>query len=636
MPQIVVGTAGHIDHGKTALVKALTGIDPDRLKEEKERGITIDLGFANLDIDEEIKVGFVDVPGHEKFVKNMLAGIGGIDVVMLVVAADESLMPQTREHLDICSLLHVKKGLTVISKIDTVEEEIVDLVELEVRSYLKTTFLNNAPIVRVSAHTGSGVPGLIDTLRSLCTEVKPKDTTCIFRMPVDRCFTMKGFGTVVTGTSISGSIQKDDEVEWLPTRRRTRIRGIQVHGKPSDVVTAGQRTALNLQGVEVSEIQRGTVMTQPGVFEAASIFDCHLDLVRSAPGPILGRKRIRFHSGTAEIMGHVSLLGQKSLEPGEESFAQIRLEKPIFALSGDRFIIRQYSPMVTIGGGTILEVGPKRHRRRNDQVLLRLRQLKGATLEDRLCMLIEDAGPGSLKLNQLVGSTGISPEAIQSVVDGLVQVGRIRRLPENQPTFILEKTFQEIVQRTLVSIEGFHESSPLSVGVSRGDLKNKVCSSAPNLVFQAVVEELKGRKAIEISKNLIHVFGRTVTFSATQELIKQEINKEFDSAGIKLLTPEELIKKLKLEPDTARKILKLMILGDFVVKVTDDLIIHREALTKLIGILRSTKGSEMEIGVGEFKDLFDLSRKHAIPLLEYLDRERVTRRVGDSRVILGW
>ena len=325
MPHIIVGTAGHIDHGKTALVKALTGIDADRLKEEKERGITIDIGFANLAIDAATTIGFIDVPGHERFIKNMLAGVGGIDLVMLVIAADESVMPQTREHLDICSLLHIKQGFTVLTKIDNVESEMVDLVEEEVSEFLKGSFLENSPILRVSSLTLEGIPGVIERLRQYAAKIEPKDATQIFRLPIDRCFTMKGFGTVVTGTLIAGRIKKDEEVEIFPSQRITRVRGIQVHGHAANEAKAGQRTALNLQGIDVPDIQRGMVLTLPRMFQPTSMLDCYLELLPSAPNPIVLRKRIRLHIGTAELMGYVVLIGKDRLEPAQHSFVQIRI-----------------------------------------------------------------------------------------------------------------------------------------------------------------------------------------------------------------------------------------------------------------------------------------------------------------------
>ena len=634
MPHIIIGTAGHIDHGKTALVKALTGIDADRLKEEKERGITIDLGFANLDLDQETRMGFVDVPGHEKFVKNMLAGIGGIDLVMLVVAADESIMPQTREHLEICSLLHIRHGLTVITKIDTVDEEIADLVELEVRDYLKSTFLGHSPIVRVSAQSGDGVPKLVETLKALCAGIEPKDASQIFRLPVDRCFTMKGFGTVVTGTSISGSIHKEDAVELLPSGRQTRIRGIQVHGQASDVVEAGQRTALNLQGVELAEVHRGVVLTEPGLFEPVSMFDCHLELLESAPGPIRQRKRIRFHVGTAEIMGYVSLLGRERLEPGNQSFVQVRLEEPTFALPGDRFIIRQYSPMITIGGGEILEGNPRRHRRNDEHVLKRLETLKEGSLGDRLMIFVDEAGLGALTLEALVGRMGVVGSTIRPGLEAMAKQGSIRILSERPFTVVSRDVFQRALEQTLSLVRDFHAAKPLSVGISREELKTKVYEKSSNLVFQAALEELGSREEIAFAHDLIHAFGRKVTLGEDEESIKKKLTDEFLRSGVGVPTPAELFRKARVDPDTAKKILQLMLREGVVVKVNDDLMMHQEAMDAVVERVRSLKGTDTKLGVGEFKNLFGVSRKYAIPLLEYLDRERVTRRVGDSREIL--
>ncbi len=634
MSNVIVGTAGHIDHGKTALVKALTGIDADRFKEEKERGITIDIGFANLELDNDTTIGFVDVPGHERFVKNMLAGIGGIDVVMLVVAADESIMPQTREHLEICSLLHIQRGLTVITKTDTVDEELSDLVELEVREYLKPTFLGESPIVRVSSKTGAGIPELIETLKGVCGTVRPKDTSRSFRLPIDRCFTMKGFGTVVTGTLISGAVHKEDEVEVLPSGQTTRIRGIQVHGRASDVVTAGQRTALNLQSIDVSDIQRGMLLAESGLFEATSMFDCHLELVASAPGPIRLRKRIRFHVGTAEIMGYVTLLGQDSLEPGDAAFVQVRLQEPTFALPGDRFIIRQYSPMITIGGGEILEQQPRRHRRKDEKALERLRIFKDGNLDDRLMVLIQDAGLATLSVGDIVGKVGMLPDALQARLNHLVADGKVRPLSESPFVVVSEAAFSAAVEKTLARVLSSHRANPLAVGISREELKSRIFAGAPNLTFQAALEELIKRKQLAIAQDVIHAYGRTVTLSADEEEIREKLSAEFLRGGLKIPSPDELIRKAKVAEDTARKILRLMVREGVLVKITDDLLIHKASMDSIIQRLQALKDTAPKLGVGEFKDLAEVSRKYAIPILEYLDRQRVTKRVGDSRVIL--
>ncbi len=634
MAHIIVGTAGHIDHGKTALVKALTGIDADRLKEEKERGITIDIGFAHLALDAQTTIGFIDVPGHERFIKNMLAGVGGIDLVMLVIAADESVMPQTREHLDICSLLHIKHGLTVLTKVDKVEREIVDLVEIEAREFLKGSFLENSPILRVSSYTGEGIPQLIATLRDFITRIGPKDANDLFRLPIDRCFTMKGFGTVVTGTLIAGRVQKEEDVEIFPQQRTTRVRGIQVHGRAATEARAGQRTALNLQGIEVSDITRGMVLTIPRTFKPASMFDCHLELLRSAPNAIETRKRIRFHVGTAELMGYVVLLGQDRLEPGQSAFVQVRLEEPTLALPGDRFIIRQYSPMITIGGGEILDAMPEKHRRADKEALERLKTFKEGSLDDRLMTVIDDAGLKTADLSHLVARLGLVPARTRDRIAALAKAGRVRVLSENPLTMISEKILKEAADVTNTAIQRFHQTNPLVQGMGREELKARLFGEASNVFFQALLDKLVADKKIVVAQDLVYQLGRKVTLNADEERIRTQLSERFRSLGLQVPGPDELFDSLKLNRLTARKILQLMVKENALVKINEDMFVDREAMEKLIGDVKRLKTKSPKLGVGEFKDLTGVSRKYAIPLLEYLDRQRVTRRVGEERLIL--
>jgi selenocysteine-specific elongation factor len=634
MPHVIVGTAGHIDHGKTALVKALTGIDADRLKEEKERGITIDLGFAHLALDSNTRIGFIDVPGHERFIKNMLAGIGGIDLVMLVIAADESVMPQTREHLDICSLLHIKHGFTVLTKIDKVEAGMADLVEVEVRELLKSTFLEKSPIVRASALSGQGIPQVIETLRDFVGKIGPKDAEDIFRLPVDRCFTMKGFGTVITGTLIAGKVEKEKEIEILPTRRTARVRGIQVHGRAANQALAGQRTALNLQGVEVSDVQRGMVLTVPGMFKPTSTFNCHLELLRSVERPIEIRKRIRFHTGTAEIMGYVVLLGQRRLEPGESGFVQIRLEEPTFVLPGDRFIIRQYSPMLTIGGGKILDAAPAKHRRSDPVVIERLRVYRDGLIDDQLLAVIVEAGLKTIELSELSARRGLVPARVRERVMGLVKDVRVRLLTENPFVVVAAKGFNEAAQAAAALVAGFHEANPLVPGIGREELKARLFSDVPTLLFQAVLDKLVADKKIVLAQDLIHAFGRTVTLKADEEKMRDQLSERLKSLGLQVPTPDDLISSLRLDRNTARKLIQLMLKENALVKISEEMLIHRVAMDKLIADVKALKSKNPKLGVSEFKDLAGVSRKFAIPLLEYLDRQRVTRRVGDERMIL--
>ena len=634
MSHVIVGTAGHIDHGKTALVKALTGIDADRLKEEKERGITIDIGFAALELGPGVTIGFIDVPGHERFVKNMLAGVGGIDAVMLVVAADESVMPQTREHLNICSLLRISDGLTVITKSDAVHPELVELVEMELKDFLKPTFLAGKPILCVSSRTGEGVDRLRSALGQLAARVRPRDATRIFRLPIDRCFTMRGFGTVVTGTLISGQVSREDEVEILPLEETARVRGIQVHGRSTDAVRAGQRAALNLQGVEVDEVVRGMVLTPPGLFKPTSMLDCELELLPGAPRPIESRKRVRFHVGTAEIMAYVALLGCDRLEPGASALAQVRLEAPAFALPGDRFIIRQYSPMTTIGGGQILDSYPVRHRRRDAAVIEALDLLRDGGIRDRLRFLVSRAGLGSSGLVQLVGRVGLPPAVIRDELDALARAGEVRRLSDDPLWVISAPAFEGARSSVMASIRGFHQANPLLEGISREELRTRIFRHAPAAAFQAVIDDLIRDRQVAVVQDVIHKYGRKVTLGADEERIRRRLSERFLSLGLEAPSPDELIGSLKLDRSTARKIIRLMVREGELVRISEEMILHRGAIDSVIGQLRRSRDKNSRLSVGEFKELAGVSRKYAIPLLEYLDRQSVTRRLGDERLIL--
>jgi selenocysteine-specific elongation factor len=633
MPHIIVGTAGHIDHGKTSLVKALTGIDTDRLKEEKARGITIDLGFANLPLDAETTIGFVDVPGHERFIKNMLAGVGGIDVVLLVIAADESVMPQTREHLAICQLLRVQKGLTVLTKTDTVDRDFVDLVEVEVHEFLKGTFLADAPVLRVSAQTGEGIGELTSALRQLAGTVVPRDASRIFRLPVDRAFTMKGFGAVAAGTLIAGRVRRDDEVELLPDCKPARVRGIQVHGKTVDEARAGQRTALNLQRVDLADITRGMVVTVPGTFSPGTTFDVQLELLPGAP-PLPVRKRIRFHVGTTELIGYVVLLGQDTLEPGASSFAKIRLEKPAFALPGDRFIIRQYSPMTTLGGGEILDAQPPRSRRSDPATVDRLRIFTSGSLADRIRRLAVEAGAATLDEAAVVARLGIAHDIARKELLALGRGGSVRVLSDAPVTVADAGVFKRAASRTTDAVKRFHNAEPLLPGIGREDLKAKIFADASPSFFRAVLDDLVGTKTIAIDQEVVHAHGRSVTLQGADEKTRAQLLEKFRELGLQAPAPDDVAAAVGVDRGTARKIIQLLLKEQLLAKVNETLIVDRGALQKLVDDVRARKSVSPKLGVGEFKELTGLSRKYAVPLLEYLDGQRITRRIGDERVIL--
>jgi selenocysteine-specific elongation factor len=630
----IVGTAGHIDHGKTALVKALTGIDADRLKEEKLRGITIDIGFAHMNLGAAGTIGFIDVPGHERFIKNMLAGVGGIDLVMLVIAADESVMPQTREHLDICSLLRIKQGFTVLTKMDKVDADVADLAEVEVRDFLKGSFLEHSPILRVSAQTGQGITELVETLRGFVSTTAPKDAERMFRLPIDRCFTMKGFGTVVTGTLTDGVVRKEQDVEILPIQRATRVRGIQVYGRQVSEARAGQRAALNLQNVEVADIQRGMVVTETGFFTPTSMFDCRLELLRSASSPIQSRKRIRFHVGTAEVMGYAVLLGQDRLDPGNSAFAQLRLEEPAFALPGDRFIVRQYSPMTTVGGGEILDSRPEKHRRSDSRVLEILDVFKSGRIGDAILTIVRAAGLRGIDLPALVGRRGISPAEMQRRLRDLAMQGRVLILNDSPMTVVSADAFQSAADASALAVKRFHELNPLLQGMGREELKARIFKDASGLVFQAVLAKLTEEKKISRSQDLIYEFGRKVTLRSDEERMRAMLLRGFEDLGLQVMPADQIIDSLKLDRPTARKIIQLMLKENVLVKINEEMIVGRAVLDKLVARVRALKSENPTLGVAEFKDLTGVSRKYAIPLLEYLDRQRVTRRIGDARTIL--
>ena len=634
MSHIVVGTAGHIDHGKTSLVKALTGIDADRLKEEKERGITIDLGFANLRLDDETTIGFVDVPGHERFVKNMLAGVGGIDAVVLVIAADEAVMPQTREHLDICSLLHVKRGITVLTKIDATDPDLADLAEIEVREYLRGSFLEAAPIIRVSSTTGQGIAELKTELNRLSHEIEPRDASQMFRLPIDRCFTMKGFGTVVSGTLIAGRIHRDDEVEVLPVQRSARVRGIQVHGGSVDEARAGQRTALNLQRIELDEIERGMVLGPPGVFRPTSAFDVELELLRSAPGPIVRRKRVRFHVGTAEVMGYVVLLGQDSLEPGATAFAQIHLERPTFALPGDRFIVRQYSPMVTVGGGEIVDAQPRRHRRMDAEVTRALQSFKTASLDERVAALVESAATGTIDVAGLVGRLGVTAQQIEAALARLVEDHAVRLLQSSPSIAVSHAVFEAAARAVRAEVAKFHDAEPLARGIAREDLRGRALRGGSPLLFRSLLDHLASVRQVALEQDIVRLHERTVTLGEEDGRIRAQLEERYRTLGLQAPAADEIIRELGLERTRARRLLKLLVDERVLAKLSEDTFVDAAALSALIERVRGLKQASPRFGVKEFKDLTGLSRKFAVPLLEYLDAQRVTRRMGDERMIL--
>ena len=485
MKNVIVGTAGHIDHGKTALVKALTGIDADRLEEEKRRGITIDIGFAHLQLTPAVRLGFIDVPGHERFVKNMLAGVGGIDLVLFVVAADESIKPQTREHFDICRLLGIPRGIIVLTKADLVDKDILDLVRLEMEEFVAGSFLENAPIVAVSSTTGAGIDDLRRELERVSLAVVEKSAAGHFRLPIDRAFSAKGFGTVVTGTLISGSVSREEEVELYPTGRKLRVRGVQVHGKLAERATAGQRTALNLADIEPAEISRGMVLAAPGRFRITRHLDCSLDLLPSAK-PLKHRAPVHFHAGTAEIEAEIRLFnGATLVKPGEHTYARIVLREPALLLPGDRFIIRMFSPVVTIGGGVVLDTGGVRYRK-TDHAVRRLDVLAGSDQTAKVALLVRESKFG-LSFADLVARTGLQPREVEVAA----RSGSFALLHQPQQWLVDRDWFEKTKQHISSAVCAFHSANPLLPGIAKQDLRGRELADAPHFVFDAILASAK-------------------------------------------------------------------------------------------------------------------------------------------------
>ena len=649
MKHIVVGTAGHIDHGKSALVQALTGVDPDRLKEEKTRGITIDLGFAHYQ-RAGLNVAFVDVPGHERFVRNMLAGASGIDCVLLVVAADESVMPQTREHFDICRLLGVGAGLIALTKWDLVDDETLALVRLETHELVAGSFLEGAPVVPVSARSGAGLEALRDAVQGVAAGVTEHRKVGVARLPIDRAFTVKGFGTVVTGTLVSGEISVDCDLELLPAGRRAKVRGLQVHGEAQGAAGGGQRVAVNLAGVEVGELERGDTLVAPGGLETTRCFDATLTLLPNARSLRHGA-RVRCHQGTTEVMARVALAtlvdadghapGPEApqggfltvLEPGADAYVRVRLERPAALTRGDRFVLRAYSPTVTIAGGTVLDPSPPRGRLRSVDGGVRLGRLANrAEPREGVTVMVEEAGARGLARAVVARRAGVAPVDVAPLVESLVADGRA--LPVGD-LLVAPGHLGALREQLIASVAEFHAAHPLEAGVPREATRERFSHRTAHEVFDHVIRELVADGTL-VATDRLALASHEIELSAEESSVRAQVERIFRDAA---LTPPETASVAGTTgagPDVVERMLKLLLRDGTLVKV-EVLVFHTAALERLkrdVAGLKGPASTPVQIDVGGFKDRFRISRKYAIPLLGYLDRERVTRRVGKTRVVL--
>jgi len=628
---VVVGTAGHIDHGKTSLVKALTGIDTDRLPEEKARGITIDLGFAFLEEPGGLTIEIVDVPGHERFVKNMLAGVGGIDLAMLVIAADEGVMPQTREHLAICSLLHIKAGLIALTKADMVEPDWLELVREDVAGAVRDTFLAGAPILPVSAKTGQGLDELRVALRTLAQSVPQRGTDQLPRLPIDRVFTVRGFGTVVTGTLTAGALGVDDRVEVFPRKTEAKIRGLQTHGHPVTSARAGQRTAVNLQGLERAAIARGDVVGLPGTLVPSMLVDGTLELLKDAARPLRSRARVRFHVGTSEIMARAILLDRTELAPGETSFARFRLEGQLVARPGDRFVVRSYSPVVTIGGGTLLDVDPPRFKRRGPALVAHLTLLQTGDPEAVLEEHVRHVGAAGVRLATLAGRVPFGPAQLKGLLDALQAAGRV--IAVERDWFIHPESFARLSTLVVDTLTAFHHAGPLKPGMSREELRSRA-GGADERVFAFLLSALSADGTVKTERDKVRLASHEVRLSPDQQRVVDRLEDDFLRAEAAPPSAEEALGRAGLGGgDEEHELFQVLVQAGKLVRVKESLFFHARALdtiqTKLVALLRERK----EIGPADIKDLLGISRKYAIPLLEFFDQRRVTARVGERRIL---
>jgi selenocysteine-specific elongation factor len=630
---LILGTAGHIDHGKTSLVKALTGIDTDRLPEEKARGITIELGFAHLELPGGIELGIIDVPGHERFIRTMVAGVGGMDLVMLVIAADEGVKPQTREHLDICQLLGVKKGLVVLTKVDLVDRDWLGLVTEEVRDYLSGSFLDGAPFVPVSSRTGAGFDLLKEELARLAGNVKQLKGESPFRLPVDRVFTMPGFGTVVTGTLLSGEITVGDEVEVLPSVLSCRVRGIQTHNRKSDKGLAGQRVAVNLQGVDHGQIFRGDIVAPRGAYRTTRTADVRLDYLPAAPRDLKHRTTLRFHSATYEVPAQVILINRGILRPGENDYAQLRLSRPVLLLPGDPFVLRTYSPPATLGGGTILDPAPPRMRRRSVEALQLLQALESGEPGEKIGILVASGHLSGLSFEEIAYRTGMSAKRIDASLAGLLSAGELVQVLKEPRTFLSRQAFTTLTTMLHDELQTFLQQNPLKNGMGKEALKARIPKRSDSRFFGALLSALEKEGKVVVERELVRTAGGDGTAAAGQSELQALIEAALRAGGLEPPTIREFSDRFHCPGKEALEHLNNLSRHGRAVKIRSDLFYapgpYTDIREKLAAHLKEAGG----ITPNSFRDLTGLSRKFMIPLLEHFDSEKLTIRVGDKRIL---
>jgi selenocysteine-specific elongation factor len=628
---IILGTAGHIDHGKTSLVKALTGIDTDRLKEEKRRGITIELGFASLTLPSGQKLGIVDVPGHEKFVKNMVAGATGIDMVAMVIAADEGVMPQTREHLEICTLLGIRYGLVVLTKIDLVDDEWTGLVKEDIGEFVQGTFLEGSPIVPVSAITKDGLNEFISALDDLWTQIPARTSTGLFRLPIDRVFSMKGFGTVITGTLVSGRVRVGDTITTYPSGITAKVRGIQVHNQGVTEAEAGMRTAINFQGIEKAAVNRGEVVAKPGTLKPSYMVDGSIHFLSSNKRPVKSRTRIRFHTGTSEVLGNLVLLESEELKPSETATAQIRLESPVAIMKDDFFVIRSYSPIRTIGGGQILNPLPQKHKGHRPEAVSGLKSLLNSEPEEIVSYFMAETDYTGISIGDLKIMTNLPDKPLNQILQKLLSTRKAIQSDKENQIFIHSDVFAKLQNQTVQHLQKYHQDNPLKGGMPKEELRSKFPSLMESKLFNLILNQLIKDKTIIPADDTVRLSTHFVSLRTDQAQLKEKILRIYLDSS---LTPpyfKELSKSLDIDPRQAKDVLMLLVQEGLVTKVKEELYFHAGAIADLKNRLADFIVSHGEITTPQFKAMTQVSRKYLIPLLEYFDSQNVTIRIGDVR-----
>jgi selenocysteine-specific elongation factor len=629
---VILGTAGHIDHGKTALVKALTGVDTDRLKVEKERGITTELGFTFLDLPSGIRMGIVDVPGHEKFVKHMVAGVWGIDLVALIIATDEGVMPQTREHLDICRLLEVRKGLVILTKIDLVDQDLLELVKEEVTEIVKDTFLKDAPILPVSSITKEGIPELISALDRLSQEVETRSADGVFRLPIDRVFVMKGFGTVVTGTVVSGTLSIGDPVQILPSGIEAKVRTLQVYNRSIEKAMAGQRAAVNLQGIETSAVERGDVLVHTNTLAPTRILDVYIEYLPSAERPLKNRTRQRFHIGTNLTSASIFLLDREEMVPGDSGFAQLRLEAPVVALPHDRFVIRGSGVIQTLGGGVVLDAHPTKHKRNSPSVIEDLSILREGSQEQAIAQHISRSGMGGIACEDLLKRVATSASEVQRVIREMIDKGEALLIDADKMKVIDIRFYDRLREMVLAQLKEFHQRSPMKSGLAKEELRTKLPVELDVKLFQILLNGLIQSKEILLEKDKLRLPTHQISSIDEKGLIKR-VEEAVLKAGLQSPSPKELSEIWSEKEEGVQAVFEHLVHEGVLVKIKGGIYIHRMPFEHLKEELISYLKKNKEITTPQFKEMTNASRKYAIPLIEYFDQIKLTIRLGEKRVL---